>query len=45
VPAITSLLFFYLSVHLLLVGMLAELIVRSGIQSHSHPKTTVEHVN
>lgn len=45
VPAITSLLLFYLSVHLLFVGLLAELVVRSGIQSHSHPKTTVDHVN
>ena len=45
VPAITSLLFLYLSVQLLFVGLLAELIVRSGIQSHSHPKTTIEHVN
>lgn len=45
VSPMTSLLFLYLSVHLLFVGLLAELVVRSGIQSNTQPKNTIEHVN
>lgn len=45
VSPIVSLLFLYLSMHLLFVGLLAELIVRSGFKTHVNPKSTVEHVN
>ncbi len=39
------LLFSYLTVHFLFVGLLAEIVVRSGRPQPASPKATIEHVN
>jgi hypothetical protein len=45
VSPIAFLLFSYLTAHLILVGLLAELITRSGRRRPFFPKVTIEHVN
>jgi glycosyltransferase involved in cell wall biosynthesis len=45
VSPIAFLLFSYLTVHFLLIGLIAELIVRSGRIRRGMPRATIEHVN